>query len=168
MDPIKQIAVGEEPVWRETFEHPEYGDLEFSVERSPRVRDWLAQQVLQQQIAPGLADVGGVAGMLPASCAGILTLMKLPVVDEATIEDPDTPGHATIKRTFYDPLEDEHIDFPVLVWASYFKWRADLADQRDALKNSSGAPTPEPSSPSDSESSPAGTAPYPLTPESGT
>lgn len=159
MDEVKTIALGGEPRWEQEFPHPTHGELTFVVERTPRVKDWLAHAAMQEKIAPGLE--GAMAGELAAAVAAMYTFMQRPVIAEKRIEDPDTPGHERIEKTLYDPLEDEQMEFPVRVWRAWFEWRIGLLQQREALKNSSGVT----SGANDADSSPATTTSHPTTPE---
>lgn len=153
MDTAATIAQGGQPYWEETFDHPKLGKLTFKVSSLPRTKDWLAHAVAQEQYGPGLS-MAGLPSALAAAVAAMKTFIQVPVIDEKRIEDPDN-GHVRIEQTFYDPLEDEHVEFVTLVWASFYNWRAQTLSKetQDAVKNSSGAT----SGPESAEPSPATT-----------
>lgn len=151
MDPVREIAAGGEPAWRQTFTHPEHGELEFVVREMPKTRDWLAHAVAQEALGPGLG--GSVNAALAAAVAGMQTFVEVPVLSEEREEDPDNPDHIRIRQVRYDPLDDENFDFPILVWATFMNWRGDLFSRREDLKNSSGVT----STASADDSSPAST-----------
>ena len=134
----KAIAHGQPVIWERTFPHPEHGDLKFRVPRPPRVRDWLEHAQRQEQIASG---VTGANAVLAAACAGMYTFMDVPVIREDRKEDPDNPDHVTVTKVYYDPLDDENVDFPVEVWIDWVNWRLALAskDTKEQVKNSSEA-----------------------------
>lgn len=143
MDTAETIGRGGEPAWQHTFPHPKHGDLTFTVARTPVVQDWLDHAVVQETIAPGLT---GFNGVLSAAVAGMRTFVKCPVVDRVETEDENTPGHVIVELIRYDPLQDEDLGFPMLVWGTFMKWRADALsdDTRDAVKNGSGATPGQP------------------------
>lgn len=138
MEAAETAARGGQPAWKHEFEHPELGKLTFSVAKAPRVRDWLQHAVVQEDVAPGL---GGYSGMLAAAVAGMRTFVQTPVLHEERQVDEDNPDHVKIIQHRYDPLEDEHMDFPVEVWVTFMAWRSDLlgANGVEQAKNSSGA-----------------------------
>lgn len=161
MDDATLIAKGGQPQWTGTFEHPVHGELVFTA-RMPTGSDWCAQSVMQEELAPG--GLSGASALLPASIAGLLTILKLPVLSERREEDPDVPGHVKIVQTFYDPREDPYIEFVTRVWLDFYRWRLEILSLGDKVKNSSGATSGD----ADGDSSPATTDSPQPTPASAT
>lgn len=140
MDPIAQIAEGREPTWTETFTHPTYGELTFSVSRKLTNADWLrhsgTRDLILQEQGFGPDQVGSQTGYLAAACAGIGVLMDRVKIGERRVTD-DVPGHEKIEIDYYDPLDDDDLQFPIQVWDSFFAWRMELLGSVDELKKDS-------------------------------
>jgi hypothetical protein len=159
MDDAKTIALGGSPAWKHTFDHPEHGPLEFSVEKLPTNREWLALAVASELAAPGVQT--GVGAALAEAIAGLQTIIKRPEISRTEVPDPDDASHVKVTIEFYEPLDDQDMSFVTLVWATFMNWRADLLskDTREQVKNSSGAT----SGPASVASSPAATpSPSPI------
>jgi hypothetical protein len=145
MDEAKTIALGGQPAWKHTFDHPEHGPLTFSVEKLPTNRDWLALAVASEQLAPSVQS--GVGAALAEAIAGLQTIVKRPEISRTEEADPDDASHVKVTVQFYEPLDDQDMGFVTVVWATFMNWRADLLskDTREQVKNSSGATSgPEP------------------------
>lgn len=151
----RAIAAGNEPYWEGTFEHPDHGELTFRVKRKPQVMDWLAHTNAQYALT------GDAPSVLSGAVAGLQTFVECPVIREEPEDDNPDGDYVRVKQVRYDPLTDEHMEFPVQVFGAFFKWRAETLsdDTREQVKNSSGAT----SGPSDGEPLPEPTASPPLT-----
>lgn len=142
-DPIAQIAEGREPLWEQTFEHPEHGPLIFRVTKTPTNADWLRHAAAKDQMIRAQGghpdDMGSQTQLFAAACAGIRELMECPLIAEKRVQDPEVEGHERIERIRYDPLEDTGMGFPIEVWITFFTWRGKLLeDGVGELKNASG------------------------------
>lgn len=154
MDPIRQIAAGEDVAWSKEYEHPKFGKLVFSVPGMPKNRDWLRHAVRQDELIgelgasrdpetgemrPGDPDkTGQSTKTLAASIAGLQVIFEPVPVGEERTEDPEVPGHETIVKRFYDPLEDESTDITVQAWLEFCGWRMGLLNRAGELGKSSG------------------------------
>ena len=156
MDALQQIASGDAVTWEHTFEHPVYGELTARLANMPTNREWLKHANLTDGLIVEFGGdpniTSGGTSTFAASIAGFKTIFDPIVVKEDRQEDPES-GHEIIKKTFYDPLDDESMLTAMGVWLEFMAWRNDLLRKAPELGKSSGETT---GSGSD-ESSPAGT-----------
>jgi hypothetical protein len=166
MDPIEQIARGENPAWEITLEHPQYGPLTFRLDGLPKNAEWLrhamrtdellreagARELPDGRVIPGNPDDAGTATKLwAASLAGTQVLFAPVVIRERRVEDAES-GHERIEKDYLDPAADD-TEIAVEAWLQFRAWHAELLDRGADLGKGSGETT---GSESDA-SSPAGT-----------
>jgi hypothetical protein len=136
---IKTIAHGGQPVWEETFEHPEYGPLTFKA-KLPTALVLTAHSIEMDNMFGLLyAEPSLQTQIMVAAISGVKVLMERPVVAEKRTEDPDN-GMVRVEKVFYDPDAEIHESFLGDVWRSYSEWRQDFTNPKKvaALGNSSG------------------------------
>lgn len=135
---LKEIAVGGQPQWEETFEHRQFGKLTFKAKLPTALA--LARHSIEMDNL--LTDLYGEARLgtqlIVAAIAGLKTLIELPVVSETRREDEDVPERVVIEKVYYDPEAETDETFLSEVWTSFSLWRTKFIDKVDELKNSSG------------------------------
>jgi hypothetical protein len=134
---VKAVAHGGQPVWEETFEHPEHGPLKFTA-KLPTALLLTKQSIEMDNI---LADLTGEPSfqtqVMAAAISGLKVLIRVPVIHETRKHDDDT-GKTTIEKVYYDPEAELHEAFLGDVWRAYSVWRSSFVNKVDELKNSSG------------------------------
>lgn len=122
---LRAVASGREPrPWRQVFNHPIHGDLEFEM-RLPRARDLAQLQIeMDNQLGNLNAEPRGATMLLVAAIAGMKTLITLPVIHEEReeSEDPDDPREK-VTKVYYDPENELNEAWLVDVWTHASTWR---------------------------------------------
>lgn len=136
---IKTIAHGGQPVWEETFEHPEHGPLTFKAKLPTAIQLTRHSIEMDNLLAALYGEPSFQTQIMVAAIAGLKTLIERPVVAEKRFEDDDT-GMTKIEKLYYDPDSEVHEAFLGDVWRSYAEWRADFTNPKKvkSLGNSSG------------------------------
>lgn len=136
---IKTIAHGGQPVWEETFEHPDHGPLTFKAKLPTAIQLTHHSIGMDNLLGALFAEPSLQTQIMAAAITGLKVLIERPVVDEKRSEDPDT-GLTKIEKVFYDPDTELHESFLNDVWRSYAEWRQEFTNPKKvaALGNSSG------------------------------
>lgn len=140
---VRQIAMGVNPSWEQTFPHPRHGALTFKG-KLPKASALLEHQIeIDNRLAhldgaprtSTMIMVAALAGMTPVDPdqPGQGLLLELPVLAEDRDEDPDT-GRVKITRRYYQADDETDVGFLTDVWISFSTWRSGLIEAVDAVK----------------------------------